>query len=129
MKPDRRAPRTFPGLRRLIATLRGPEGCPWDRVQTHASLRPHLLEEASEALDALDESDPAHLCEELGDLLLEVLLHVQIAEESGEFTLGDVVYGIAGKLVRRHPHVFADAVAETPEDVIDQWDELKRQER
>jgi len=129
MTLTRRDLRTFAGLRRIVATLRGPEGCPWDRVQTHQSLRPYLIEEASEALTALDEGDPVHLCEELGDLLLEVLLHVQIAEESGEFRLADVVYGIADKLVRRHPHVFGEAVAATPEAVVEQWEELKREER
>jgi tetrapyrrole methylase family protein/MazG family protein len=121
--------RTFNGLRKIIATLRGPDGCPWDRVQTHQSLRPFLLEEASETLEALDDADPARLCEELGDLLLEVLLHVQIAEEAGEFGLADVVRGVSEKLVRRHPHVFGDAAAETPEAVVEQWEELKREER
>jgi len=129
MTPSQRELRTFSGLRRIVATLRGPEGCPWDRVQTHRSLRPYLIEEAQEALSAIDEGDPAGLCEELGDLLLEVLLQVQIAEENGDFRLADVIEGIAGKLVRRHPHVFGDAVAETPEAVVDQWDELKQRER
>ncbi len=129
MKPTKRQLRTFAGLRQVVATLRDPGGCPWDRVQTHQSLRPFLVEEASETLAALDEGDPDRLREELGDLLLEVLLHVQIAEETGEFTLADVVYGIADKLVRRHPHVFGEAVAETPEAVMDQWEELKREER
>ena len=129
MKPAGRDLRSFPGLRRLIATLRGPDGCPWDRVQTHQSLRHYLLEESSETLAALDEGDAARLCEELGDLLLQVLLHVQIAEEYGEFQMRDVIYSIAAKLVRRHPHVFSDAVAETPDAVVQQWDELKRQER
>ena len=129
MKPTKRQMRSFNGLRGVIATLRGPDGCPWDRVQTHRSLRPFLLEEASEALEALDDGDPARLCEELGDLLLEVLLHVQIAEDEGEFGLADVVYGVSDKLVRRHPHVFGDASADTPEAVEEQWDELKREER
>ncbi len=129
MKPTKRELRTFAGLRRVVAILRGPGGCPWDRVQTHETLRPFLVEEASEALAALDEGDADRLREELGDLLLEVLLHVQIAEELGEFTLADVVHGIADKLVRRHPHVFGEAVAETPEAVVDQWEELKREER
>ena len=129
MVPTRRELRTFTGLRRVIATLRGPEGCPWDRVQTHESLRPYLLEETYESLAALDESDPPKLAEELGDLLLQVLLHTQIAEEAGEFSMEDVVYSIASKLVRRHPHVFADSVAETPDAVMTQWDELKRRER
>src|SRR5437867_290947 len=129
MKPTRREMKTFAGLRRIVATLRGPDGCPWDRVQTHESLRPYLLEETSEALAALDAGDAEHLREELGDLLLEVLLHVQIAEGAAEFALEDVIYDIADKLVRRHPHVFGEAVAETPEAVVEQWDELKRQER
>jgi len=121
--------RTFEGLRRIIARLRGPDGCPWDRVQTHASLKPYLLEEAYEALTALDEGDPDKLCDELGDLLLEVLLHVQLAEEAGEFTVGDVVYRIASKLVRRHPHVFGEEQADTPEEVMARWEELKQGER
>ncbi len=121
--------RPFNGLRNVIATLRGPDGCPWDRVQTHQSLRPFLLEEASEALEALDEADPARLCEELGDLLLEVLLQVQIAEEQGEFDLADVVHSVSEKLVRRHPHVFGDTTAETPEAVVEQWEGIKRAER
>lgn len=129
MKADKRSFSTFPGLRRIIATLRGPDGCPWDRVQTHESLRPYLLEEASEALDALDTGDPEMLCEELGDLLFQVLIHTQLAEEAGEFTMHDVLRGISDKLVRRHPHVFGEAVAATPEAVVEQWDDLKARER
>ena len=121
--------RTFSGLRRVVATLRGPEGCPWDRVQTHESLRPYLTEEAAEVLEALDEGDPGKFCEELGDLLFQVLIHVQLAEERGDFKMSDVVYSLASKLVRRHPHVFASSVAETPSAVIEQWDDLKRGER
>ncbi|MDP2948100.1 MAG: nucleoside triphosphate pyrophosphohydrolase [Chloroflexota bacterium] len=121
--------RTFEGLRGIIARLRGPDGCPWDQVQTHASLKPYLLEEAYEALAALDEGDADKLCDELGDLLLEMLLHVQIAEEATEFALGDVIYGIATKLVRRHPHVFGDARVDSPEEVMVRWEALKRQER
>jgi tetrapyrrole methylase family protein/MazG family protein len=121
--------RTFEGLRRIIARLRGPDGCPWDRVQTHASLKPYLQEEAYEALAALDENDADKLCDELGDLLLEVLLHVQLAEEAGEFTLEDVVGRIASKLVRRHPHVFGEERADTPEEVMARWAELKQEER
>jgi tetrapyrrole methylase family protein/MazG family protein len=129
MKPSARQMRTFAGLRRIVETLRGPDGCPWDKVQTHESLRPYLLEETYEALDALDEHSPEHLCEELGDLLLELLLHVQIAEERGDFTLDDVIFSVSDKLVRRHPHVFGEAVATTPEAVVEQWDTLKATER
>ncbi|MDP9180549.1 MAG: nucleoside triphosphate pyrophosphohydrolase, partial [Chloroflexota bacterium] len=121
--------RTFASLRRVVAILRGPEGCPWDRVQTHETLRPYLVEETAETIAALDEGDPAMLCKELGDLLFQVLIHVQLAEERGEFRMPDVIGSIAGKLVRRHPHVFSDAVAETPGAVIAQWDDLKKKER
>lgn len=127
--PGDRQLRTFAGLRRVVATLRGPDGCPWDRVQTHESLRPYLTEEAAEVLAALDEGDPQKFCEELGDLLFQVLIHVQLAEERGDFKMSDVIYALASKLVRRHPHVFAAAVADTPGAVIEQWDELKRRER
>jgi tetrapyrrole methylase family protein/MazG family protein len=128
MKPTKRQLQTFTGLRRIVSTLRGPDGCPWDRVQTPESLRPYLLEETQEALAALDEGDTAAVCEELGDILLEVLLQLQIAEERGEFTLEDVLFSIGDKLVRRHPHVFGDAVADTPEEVVEQWDRLKEAE-
>ena len=129
ISPGEKQLRTFSGLRRVVATLRGPEGCPWDRVQTHESLRPYLTEEAAEVLSALDHGDPALVCEELGDLLFQVLIHVQLAEERGEFKMSDVIYSLASKLVRRHPHVFASAVAETPSAVIEQWEDLKRRER
>jgi tetrapyrrole methylase family protein/MazG family protein len=121
--------RTFDGLREIIARLRGPDGCPWDRAQTHTSLKSYLLEEAYEALAALDENDTEKLCDELGDLLLEVLLHVQLAEEVREFTLEDVVYRIASKLIRRHPHVFGEEQADTPEQVMSRWAALKQEER
>lgn len=127
--PTKRQLKTFNGLRKVVAALRGPEGCPWDRVQTHESLRPYLLEEAAETLEALDEGDPQMLREELGDLLWEILIHTQLAEESGAFTMEDVIYGIASKLVRRHPHVFGNATASTPGAVVEQWDDLKRKER
>jgi tetrapyrrole methylase family protein/MazG family protein len=127
--PTDRRQRSFPGLRQIVATLRGPGGCPWDRVQTHETLRPYLLEETAETLEALDRGDPDDLCEELGDLLFEVLLHIQIAEERGDFTLSDVFHSISDKLVRRHPHVFGDAIAPTPDAVIEQWDKLKAGER
>jgi tetrapyrrole methylase family protein / MazG family protein len=129
MTAKKRAPASFAGLRHIIATLRGPDGCPWDRVQTHQSLAPYLLEETHEALDALELAEPEKLCEELGDVLFEVLIQVQLAEEAGDFTMHDVTKGISDKLIRRHPHVFGDATASTPEEVIEQWDELKAGER
>src|SRR2546425_11701007 len=129
MTRDRRRPATFAGLRRIIATLRGPDGCPWDRVQTHESLAPYLLEETHETLEALDSGDPEKGCEEPGNLMFEFLIQVQLAEEARAFTMRDVIAGITSKLLRRHPHVFWDAVAETPEAVIEQWDELKARER
>jgi tetrapyrrole methylase family protein/MazG family protein len=126
---------TFEDLVRVMATLRGPGGCPWDRQQTHRSLRPYLLEEAYEVLDAIERGDPERLQEELGDLLLQVVFHAQIAAESGAFTIHDVVAHLHDKLIRRHPHVFPDAqgrVAEgvvTPEQVKQRWEVLKRAER
>jgi tetrapyrrole methylase family protein/MazG family protein len=116
-------------LRGVVARLRAPDGCPWDREQTHASLRPYLLEEAYEVIAALDADDTASLPEELGDLLFQVLLHTQLAEEAGEFTMSDVLTGLSDKLVRRHPHVFGDIHLETAEQVVEQWDDLKRKER
>jgi tetrapyrrole methylase family protein/MazG family protein len=112
-----------------VAHLRAPEGCPWDREQTHESLRPYLLEEAYEVLSALDAGDDAALAEELGDLLLQVVLHAQLAVEAGTFSLADVVGHITAKLVRRHPHVFGDVTADTPEAVRANWEALKRAER
>lgn len=129
MTPTERQMRTFAGLRKIVATLRGPDGCPWDRAQSHRSLLHYMAEEASEAIDAIDQGDAGALKEELGDLLLQVLLHTQIAEEAREFRMGDVIESIAEKLVRRHPHVFDEAVAETPDAVIAQWEDIKRKER
>jgi len=128
LPPDRNF-RTFGGLEGIVRRLRAPGGCPWDRAQTHESLKPFLLEETYEALVALDEADPHKLREELGDLLLQVLLHTEIAGESGEFRLADVVEGIGRKLIRRHPHVFADVQVDTPEQVVSNWEAIKRHER
>jgi len=113
----------------LIAHLRSPEGCPWDREQTHQTLRPNLLEEAYEVAEAIDANDPAAMAEEFGDLLLQVVLHAQIASEYGEFTLADVIRSIHTKLVRRHPHVFGDVDLDDPEAVIQNWERLKAAER
>jgi tetrapyrrole methylase family protein/MazG family protein len=113
----------------ISARLRQPDGCPWDRQQTHASLRKHLLEETYEVYDALERGVTHELAEELGDLLLQVVLHAQLAAEAGVFDLADVQASIARKIVRRHPHVFGDAVARTAADVNRQWERIKAGER
>jgi tetrapyrrole methylase family protein/MazG family protein len=127
--PPERNFRAFRGLEAIVHRLRAPGGCPWDRAQTHESLKRFLLEEAYETLAALDEGDPGKLQEELGDLLMQILIHTEIASESGEFRLADVVESIGRKLVRRHPHVFGDVRVETPEQVVDNWEAIKRDER
>ncbi len=117
-------------LRRVVAILRGPGGCPWDMEQTHASLVPNLLEEAYEIAEALQSDDTDHMCEELGDLLLQAFMHAEIASESESgFTLDNVADGIADKLIRRHPHVFAESDAEDTDAVLRQWDDIKRAEK
>jgi tetrapyrrole methylase family protein/MazG family protein len=116
-------------LEDVVARLRSPEGCPWDREQTHRSLRRYVIEEAYEVADAIDRDDPWHLCEELGDLLLQVMLHTQIAAEEGTFTLRDCVSGLTRKLIRRHPHVFGDATVTTAAQVEKTWQKIKESER
>ncbi|MGH2370461.1 MAG: nucleoside triphosphate pyrophosphohydrolase, partial [Chloroflexota bacterium] len=116
-------------LQQIMARLRAPNGCPWDREQTHQSLRKYLLEETYEALEALDAGDLAALEEELGDLLLQIVFHAQVADEAGVFDLGDVVAGICAKLIRRHPHVFGEVDAQDAEAVLRNWEALKRAER
>ena len=113
----------------VVAKLRAPDGCPWDREQTHTSLRPNMLEEAYEAVDAIDENDMTHLREELGDVLLQVLLHSQIASESNEFTLDDVAKELKEKLIHRHPHVFGTAKINNADDVLKTWEKLKSEEK
>jgi tetrapyrrole methylase family protein/MazG family protein len=112
-----------------VAHLRAPEGCPWDREQTHKSIRGNLLEETYEALEALDQDDPVHLAEELGDLLLQILLHAQIATEAGEFRMADVIAGVDAKIRRRHPHVFGEVKVNGVGDVLRNWEEIKAGER
>lgn len=109
--------------------LRGEGGCPWDAEQTHESLIPHLIEESYETIDAIQRNDVAHLKEELGDLLLQVVFHSEIAEEEKQFDLDDVAKGISDKLIRRHPHVFASSNAMDSDGVLKQWDEIKRAEK
>ncbi|NDF96590.1 MAG: nucleoside triphosphate pyrophosphohydrolase [Proteobacteria bacterium] len=113
----------------VMARLRAEDGCPWDREQTHESLRRFLLEETYEALEKLDAGDVSGLEEELGDILLQIVFHSQIASENGTFNFGDVVAGIVSKMVRRHPHVFGDAVATTTDAVLQNWEATKRAER
>lgn len=121
--------RSAEGLQRIIARLRAPNGCPWDREQTHASIRPNMIEEAYEAVDAIDADDPDALREELGDLLLQVALHSQIAEEADEFTLEDVYETVNAKLARRHPHVFGAEKAADATEVLGIWQQAKAKER
>jgi len=113
----------------LIERLRGPGGCPWDREQTHRSIRAATIEEAYEVLEAIDEGDDQELAEELGDLLLQVVFHSQIAAEQSRFTIDDVVARVADKMVRRHPHVFGDVEADTPKEVLRNWEASKAAER
>jgi tetrapyrrole methylase family protein/MazG family protein len=120
---------SYEELRAVVARLRAPDGCPWDREQTHATLRPYVIEEAYEVLAVLDADEIAKLPEELGDLLFQVLIHTQLAEEAGEFDMADVLSGLAQKLVRRHPHVFGNVQLEDAAQVIEQWDRIKQKER
>src|SRR5215475_5273470 len=119
----------FSKLAAVMARLRAPGGCPWDREQTHATLRTYLIEEAYEVLDALDSTDDAKFAEELGDLLLQVLFHAQIAHEEKRFSISDVIREIHDKMVRRHPHVFGTTTAKTAADVLRNWEIIKREER
>ncbi len=127
--PPLEYPATYNALQEIIAHLRSPEGCPWDREQTHLSLRPYLLEETFEVLDALDAEDSRALSEELGDLLIQVALHIQIATEEGEFKLADVIDYVVSKLIRRHPHVFGEISVDNSTDVARNWEAIKQVER
>src|SRR6202142_1064038 len=118
----------FQKLVDIMALLRSENGCPWDKVQTHASIKPYLIEETYEVVEAIDENDPAKMKEELGDLLLQVVFHAQMAKEHGEFDINDVIEKISDKMVSRHPHVFGDAKFETPEEVTRQWQDRKKEE-
>ena len=113
----------------IIAQLRAPGGCPWDQKQTHESLKGCLLEESQEVLDAIDNKDDDNLCEELGDVLLQVVMHAQIAAEEGRFTMDDVVQGVSEKMVRRHPHVFGGIKVDSVEEGLDLWNAIKAQEK
>ncbi len=122
----------YPSLERLIEIieiLRSENGCKWDREQTHYTLRRNMLEEAYEAVDAIDDNDAKHLKEELGDVLLQVVLHAQIAKEEKEFDIEDVAKGISDKLVHRHPHVFGDVKVSSTDEILDNWEKLKKEEK
>ncbi|MEN2766716.1 nucleoside triphosphate pyrophosphohydrolase [Ornithinibacillus xuwenensis] len=120
---------TFARLREVIATLRGPEGCPWDKEQTHESLREYAIEEVYELIDAIDEQDDHGIIEELGDVLLQIMLHSQIGEDDGYFTIDDVIQSITDKMIYRHPHVFSTVQVESVNDVTTNWEDLKRKEK
>ncbi|MCD7780121.1 MAG: nucleoside triphosphate pyrophosphohydrolase [Candidatus Gastranaerophilales bacterium] len=123
---------SYPNLERLIEIvniLRSENGCKWDREQTHTSLRRNMIEEAYEAVDAIDDKDSKHLCEELGDVLLQVVLHSQIAKESSTFNIEDVAKGISDKLIHRHPHVFGDVKVNSTDEILDNWEKLKKEEK
>ena len=119
----------FNDLQKILRILRAPDGCPWDRVQTHESNRRNFLEEAYEAAEAFDRDDPDMMCEELGDVLMQVLFNVHIEEDAGRFTFADVTDRICKKLIFRHPHIFGDGKAATAEEVLVSWEDLKRKEK
>ena len=120
---------SYEELLNVIAQLRGEHGCPWDKAQTHESLIPCLRNECEEVVQAIKQHDEENLCEELGDVLLQVLLHARIAEEEGQFTMADVVNGLEEKMVRRHSHIFGNEEYGSPEQNQARWEEIKRQEK
>ncbi|MBE6606453.1 MAG: MazG family protein [Ruminococcaceae bacterium] len=120
---------TFSDLCDIIGVLRSPEGCPWDREQDHESIRKNFIEETYEVIEAIDDSDTAHLSEELGDVMLQILLHAEMEKEKNNFDIYDVINGISKKLIRRHPHVFGKVSADTPDEVKKNWDAIKRKEK
>ncbi|QUW00909.1 nucleoside triphosphate pyrophosphohydrolase [Chloracidobacterium sp. MS 40/45] len=128
--PDNPGPeQRFQALVEVMARLRGPQGCPWDREQTHQTLKPYLLEEAYEVLHALDEGDDRELCRELGDILLQVVFHAQIAAEEGRFDIYAVIDALREKLIRRHPHVFGNVTVQDAQEVTRNWEAIKAQEK
>lgn len=120
---------TFSDLVNITNKLRSKDGCPWDKEQTHESLKQYLMEEAGEVIEAIDNRDQENLCEELGDLLFQVMIHSQIAKENQSFTIDDVVNGICEKMIRRHPHVFGDKKVNSPEEGKALWEAIKMQEK
>lgn len=126
---DKKEQYTFDELLSIIAALRGENGCPWDKAQTYETLKKCLTDETEEVLQAVDNHDMENLCEELGDVLLQVVLNSQIAREQGDFTIDDVIDGLCRKMIRRHPHVFGDQKALTPEEGLALWNQIKQQEK
>ncbi|MCM1027336.1 MAG: nucleotide pyrophosphohydrolase [Roseburia sp.] len=127
---EEHVPHTMEELLEIITILRSPEGCSWDREQTHESLKTSLIEEAEEVIQAIDRQDNENLCEELGDILLQILLHCEIAKERGAFTFSDVIQTLSEKLIRRHPHVFGNEKRpETPEEALALWKRVKAIEK
>lgn len=118
----------FEGLVKIVGKLRAPKGCPWDKVQTHETLKPYMVEEVYEALDAIDSGDLKKLCEELGDMLLHIVMHANMASERRSFTIADVIDSISAKMVARHPHVFAQKKARSVAEVWQRWEEQKQKE-
>lgn len=121
--------RGYPDLLKIMTRLRAPGGCPWDREQTHVSLIKYLREESREVEDAIRKGDPDHLCEELGDLLLQIVFHADIAAEKGQFDMAEVVDALCKKLIRRHPHVFGKAKMKDASEVLAKWDDIKKIEK
>ena len=120
---------TFEDLKQIMKTLRAEDGCPWDRAQDHDTLKKHLVEECAEVLEAIDAHDTENLCEELGDVLFQVMFHSEIEAEQGNFTVDDVVNGICEKMIRRHPHVFGRGTANSSAEVLQTWEEIKKREK
>ena len=126
------APKTlnsFESLIQVISDLRGPDGCPWDKEQTHQTLTPFAIEEVHEMVEAIEIGEDAHICEELGDVLFQVVLHAALAKERNAFTINDVIESITSKIVRRHPHVFSDTKVKNTAEVISNWEEIKNEEK
>lgn len=126
---DKQQKYTFQELTDIIAALRAPDGCPWDRKQTFSSMKQYLSNETEEVFQAVDKNDPENLCEELGDVLLQVMLYSQIAKDQGLFDISDVIDSISRKMIRRHPHVFSDVQITSDEERDAMWNEIKKQEK
>lgn len=120
---------TLEDFKKIIARLRAEDGCPWDKVQTHQTLKEAMLEEAYEAVDAIEKNDIQNLKEELGDVLLQVVFHSQIEQEQGNFNLSDVITAISEKMITRHPHIFSNEKVDTPQEVSQNWEQIKKKEK